>query len=281
MGKTVLVTGASAGIGRACADRLATSGWTVLGASRRGTGATDGSSWEGLSMDVDDDEGVRRTVATARDRLGRIDALVAAAGWGLAGPVEETPIAEAKAQLETNFFGVVRVVQAALPGMRDQGSGRLVLIGSIGGQIGIPFQSFYSASKFALEGFGEALAHEVAPFGIGVTLVDPGNTRTAFTSARRTVGDAGSGPYAAAMAKAVSVMERDEQHGCDPAVVAAAVARVLSSGRPPRRRSVGPAVERLGTVAKRLMPYRLFEAASRSSLGVDRPGRSKGAMSGR
>jgi NAD(P)-dependent dehydrogenase (short-subunit alcohol dehydrogenase family) len=275
-GTTVLVTGASAGIGRACADRLAASGWTVVGASRRGIGADDGTSWEGIRMDVDDDGSVLDAVATVTRRLGRVDALVAAAGWGLAGPAEETPMVDVKAQFETNFFGVVRTVQAVLPTMRAHGGGRLVLIGSIGGQIGIPFQAFYSASKFALEGFAEAIAYEVAPFGIGVSLVDPGNTRTEFTSARRTTSQ-GTGVYAGALSKALTVMERDEQQGSDPAVVARAVARVLRASHPPRRRSVGRSVERLGTVAKRLMPYRFFEAAARSSLGVEPPGRSKGA----
>lgn len=276
MARTVLVTGASAGIGRACADRLATDGWTVVGASRRGTGAADGTLWEGLSMDVEDDEDVRRKVAALTARLGRLDAVVAAAGWGLAGPVEETPLADARAQLETNFFGVVRTVQAVLPAMRSQGGGRLVVIGSIGGQIGIPFQAFYSAGKFALEGFAEALAHEVAPFGIAVSIVDPGNTKTGFTAARRTVGGTDAGPYGPALAKALSVMERDEQRGCDAAVVASAVAGVLGTSRPPRRRSAGKSFERFGTVAKRLLPYRVFEAASRSSLGVDRPKRTGG-----
>ena len=108
---------------------------------------------------------------------GRLDAVVACAGWGLAGAVEQTPMADAQDQFETNFWGAVRVVQQALPAMRRQGRGRIVLMSSIGGIVGHPFQAFYSASKFALEGYGEALAYEVAPFGIQVTLVEPGNVR--------------------------------------------------------------------------------------------------------
>ena len=170
--RRVLVTGASAGIGRACAEGLHTAGWAVTGASRRGT--TSGR-WAGLVMDVDDDDSVRAGVAGLLADGGRIDALVACAGWGLAGAVEQCTIAEAKAQLETNFWGCVRVLQQALPAMREQGSGRIVLMSSIGGLIGIPFQAFYSASKFALEGLGEALAYEVAPLGVHVTLVEPGS----------------------------------------------------------------------------------------------------------
>ena len=171
--------------------------------------------------------------------------------------------------METNFWGAVRVVQHALPIMRRQGRGRVVLISSIGGIVGIPFQSFYSASKFAMEGYGESLAYEVAPFGIQVTLVEPGNVRTDFTQSRRDVpGPGGDDPYREATAKAVGTMIEDEANGVPPADVAAAVQRVLEAGRPPRRVSVGKFDERIGIMGKRLLPYRLFERAAKGSLGV-------------
>jgi NAD(P)-dependent dehydrogenase (short-subunit alcohol dehydrogenase family) len=262
-----LVTGASAGLGRACADRLAAAGWAVTGASRRGTG---GERWTGLVMDVDDETSVRAGVASLQEQSGGIDALVAAAGWGVAGPAEETSIAEAKAQFETNFWGCVRVVQAVLPQMRARRAGRIVLLSSLGGVIGIPFQAYYSASKFALEGFAEALGYEVAPFGIAVTLVQPGNFATDFTASRKMAAAAtGASDYAAATAKAVAAMERDERNGAPPRDVAATVQRVLEARRPPRRVSVGKTSERAGLIAKRLLPFRVFEAAAKSSLGVD------------
>jgi NAD(P)-dependent dehydrogenase (short-subunit alcohol dehydrogenase family) len=264
--RVALITGASAGIGRACADRLAGAGWAVTGASRRGT---PGQGWTGLVMDVDDEAAVQAGVAEVIGQHGHLDAVVAAAGWGVAGSAEDTSLEEAKAQFETNFWGCVRVVQAALPGMRASGAGRVVLVSSLGGVIGIPFQAYYSASKFALEGFAEALAYEVAPFGIAVTLVQPGNIATDFTASRVTAARAaGDTPYAAAMSAAVAAMERDERNGAPAASVAAVVQRVLDSRRPPRRVSVGKAGERAGLVAKRLLPFRVFEAAAKSSLGV-------------
>jgi NAD(P)-dependent dehydrogenase (short-subunit alcohol dehydrogenase family) len=265
--RVALVTGASAGLGRACADRLAAAGWTVTGASRRGIG---GTGWTGVVMNVDNDDSVREGVAGLQEQAGGIDALVAAAGWGVAGPAEETSIAEAKAQFETNFWGCVRVVQAVLPQMRARRVGRIVLISSLTGVIGIPFQAYYSASKFALEGFGESLAYEVAPFGVAVTLVQPGNFATDFTVSRK-MAAATSGPsdYTAATAKAVTAMERDERNGAPPSEVAAAVQRVLEGRRPPRRVSVGKTSERAGLIAKRLLPFRVFEAAAKGSLGVD------------
>jgi NAD(P)-dependent dehydrogenase (short-subunit alcohol dehydrogenase family) len=261
----VLVTGASAGIGRACADRLATAGWTVTGVSRRGTG---GPGWDGLVLDVDDDAAVQTAVSSLVAQHGRLDAVVAAAGWGLAGAAEQTTMAEAKAQFETNFWGCVRVVQAVLPQMRAQRSGRIVLLSSIAGVIAIPFQAYYSASKFALEGFAEALAYEVAAFGVAVTLVQPGNIATEFTARRRFAAAACEGAYAAAAAKAVQLMERDEAAGAPASQVAATVQHVLDGQRPPRRVSVGKASERVGLVAKRLLPFRVFEAAAKGSLGV-------------
>jgi NAD(P)-dependent dehydrogenase (short-subunit alcohol dehydrogenase family) len=264
--RVAVVTGASAGIGKACADRLAATGWSVTGASRRGTGAP---AWPGLVMDVDDDSSVLDGISGVLAREGRIDALVAAAGWGVAGPAEYTTVAEAKAQFETNFWGCVRVVQAVLPQLRAQRSGRIVLISSIGGAIGIPFQAYYSASKFALEGFAESVAYEVGPFGVHITLVQPGNIATDFTASRVVAaGAAGDSVYAAAMHKAISLMERDEANGAPAEQVAVAVERVLSARRPPRRISVGKTGERAGLVAKRLLPFRVFEAAAKGSLGV-------------
>jgi NAD(P)-dependent dehydrogenase (short-subunit alcohol dehydrogenase family) len=257
--RVVVVTGASAGIGRATGQLLLGQGWTVVGASRRGP----------LVMDVDDDESVRAGMAEVVQRHGGIQAVVACAGWGLAGAAEQTPISEAKEQLETNFWGTVRVVQAALPIMRGQGGGRLVLVSSIGGVLGLPFQAFYSAAKFALEGYGEALAYEVAPFGIAVTLIEPGNVRTDFTANRRdVVPPEGEDPYAAMVAKAVGLMARDETNGAPPAAVANAIARVLTSRHPRRRVSVGKLDERVGIVGKRILPYRVFERAAKGSLGV-------------
>jgi NAD(P)-dependent dehydrogenase (short-subunit alcohol dehydrogenase family) len=266
MAKVVVVTGASAGIGRATADRLAGAGWTVVGASRRGTGAP---GWQGLVMDVDDDGSVQDGIAGVLAEHGAIDAVVLSAGWGIAGSVERTDLAEARAQLETNLFGCARVIQAVLPGMRAQGGGRIVPISSIGGIVSIPFQAWYSASKFALEGLCEALAYEVRGFGIHVTLVEPGNIRTDFTAnRRRSDGGPGADPYSGALHHAVTVMERDEARGAPADAVAKAVARVLEARRPPRRRSVGKAGERIGLLAKRLLPFPVFEAAAKRSLGA-------------
>jgi NAD(P)-dependent dehydrogenase (short-subunit alcohol dehydrogenase family) len=261
----ILITGASAGIGRECAIHLSSSGWHVLGASRRGT--SDGS-WQGVQMDVDDDDSVERAFRLIDPRHDQLKAVLACAGWGLAGAAENTSIEDAKAQFNTNFWGAVRVVNAALPRLRERGGGHVVLMSSIGGVLGIPFQAFYSASKFALEGYAESLAYEVAPFNVHVTLVEPGNFKTDFTAARRKVDVTGDDPYRAACEKAIAVMERDESKGANPADVAKVVEKILKSTNPPRRVSVGKFDERMGIMGKRLLPFRIFEKAAKSSLGV-------------
>jgi NAD(P)-dependent dehydrogenase (short-subunit alcohol dehydrogenase family) len=240
-------------------------GHTVIGASRR---TSAGHGWPSLEMDVDDDRsvtaGVERTIA----EFGGLDAVVTCAGWGLAGAIEHTPINDARAQIETNFFGTVRAVVAGLPSLRER-NGNVIIMSSIGGTIGIPFQGYYSASKFALEGWAEALAWEVGPLGVKVTLIEPGNFHTGFTESRKTaMTDGDDDPYAVARTKAIDVMERGELGGAEPSSIAKLVARILASNRAPRRRTVGPAGERIGPMAKRLLPSRVFEAASASSLGV-------------
>lgn len=245
----------------------------MTGADRRSIDGAGGSSsragpaWASLVMDVDDEDAVRAGVSEVLRRHGRIDALVAAAGWGVAGAAEFTPSGDARALFETNFWGCVRLVQAVLPQMRRQRSGRILLVSSMAGLVGLPFGAYYSASKFALEGFGESLAYEVAPFGITVTLLRPANTATDFSLRICTEADT-AGVYATAAAKVIEVRQRDVANGVPPDRVAAAVQRLLESRRPPRRRSAGRPGERIATVTKGIMPFRLFEALSKKRLGV-------------
>src|SRR5437660_2901591 len=173
MSQTILVTGASSGIGQSTARLLAERGFTVFGTARKPDSAKR-EPFTMLALDVRSDESVRACVAQVITKSGRLDVLVNNAGYAMMGAAEETSVEEAKAQFETNFFGIVRMVNAVLPGMRAAGAGKIINISSLAGNTAIPFSAFYSASKFALEGYSESLWYEVRPFGITVSLVEPG-----------------------------------------------------------------------------------------------------------
>ncbi len=261
----VLITGATSGIGWACAEHLARRGYQVFGTGRRAPfppePAPPGKPTL-IRMDVTQDESVQQVVDFIVRETGRLDVAVNNAGFGIAGAVEDTSIEEAKAQLETNFFGVLRVCRAVLPVMRAQGEGLIVNISSLGGIIALPFQAMYSASKFAVEGLTEALRMEVRPFGIRVTLIEPGDMRTEFTAHRVRVAASGEGSaYRARFERTLQVMETDEQHGGSPEAVALLLERILRSPNPAPRYRVGPAFQRLAARLKGILPGRLFEWA--------------------
>ncbi len=214
-------------------------------------------------MDVDDDESVRAGVAAVLAEHGRLDVVVNAAGFGLAGPVETTSLAVARGQLETNFWGTVRVTREVLPALRAAGAGLLVNVSSLAGVFAIPFQAYYTASKFALEGWSEALAYEVGPSGIDVTLVEPGNISSGFTAARREAREADREPYGDAYRRAIEIMIRDEGEAVGPEVVARTIAGVVAARRPPRRVTSGSRGERSTVLLRRLLPARLFESIGR------------------
>ena len=179
-GKTAFVTGASSGIGKAAAQALAKAGYRVVGTSRK---ATPGEVRDGIRMiacDVTDDASVSQAVALAHAELGSIHLLVNNAGYALSGAAEESSIEQVRALFDTNFLGVVRVTNAVLPIMRQQGHGRILTTGSVMGIIPGPFGAYYAASKHAIEGYSESLDHEVRTFGIRVAVIEPWATKTAI-----------------------------------------------------------------------------------------------------
>jgi NAD(P)-dependent dehydrogenase (short-subunit alcohol dehydrogenase family) len=262
--RVVLVTGASSGIGAACAARLAAAGHRVFGTTRREPPEAI-TALEWLVLDVRDDASVARGVAELLDAAGRIDVLVNNAGFGLAGAVEDTAPEELVRQLDTNLLGPLRMARAVVPAMRAQARGRIVQISSLAGRIGVPFQGAYAASKFALEGLSEALALELRPFGIDVVLVEPGDVRSGFTAARTWTAGARASPlYRERAARAIAAMERAERSGPPPERVARLVARIVTARRPRLRYVCATPVERLGLLAQRVLPGRAFEALLRA-----------------
>jgi NAD(P)-dependent dehydrogenase (short-subunit alcohol dehydrogenase family) len=257
--KVVLITGASSGIGQACARHLARHGYQIFGTSRRPQPEAE-EPFEMIPMDVTDEDSVRQGVATVLARAGRLDAVVNNAGFGFGGAVEDTSIDEAQQIFETNFFGVLRVCRAVLPHLRERRAGTIVNVSSLGGLVAQPFVGMYCATKFAMEGASEALRMEVRPFGIHVVLIEPGDTRTAFTAnRRRTQASQAASPYADNMQRAMVVIERDEQSGISPEAVARLLERILRSRSPRLRYPVASAFQRFIVGARNLTPAGLYE----------------------
>jgi NAD(P)-dependent dehydrogenase (short-subunit alcohol dehydrogenase family) len=255
--KVVFITGASSGIGKTCAEYLRERGHKVYCGSRS---TEENLQLGNMVLNVNEDDSVNRAISNILQQEKRIDVVVNAAGYGVVGAVEDTSVAEAKAQFETNFFGVLRVCKAALPVMRNQGSGLIINISSIAGLVSLPFQAFYSASKFALEGMSEAMRMEVAPFGIKVVLVEPGDFRTQFTVNRRRVDKAANNSsYRDRYTRALAVFEKEEINGDDPIAVARLVARIIDSKSPRLRYSVGPTGERIVPGLKQILPHKIYQ----------------------
>ena len=266
----VLVTGGTSGIGLATARLLAQRGFTVVAVGRHTDGleaaGPDGASAQGSLTFRHMDVTVSDQIADVISALPRLDAVVHCAGFGIAGSAERTPIEAVRRQFEVNYFGVLRVNGLALPLMRRTAArthrpGHVVVVGSIAGRIGIPFQSHYSSTKAALEVYVEALRLEGRRHGVTATIVEPGDLATGFTKARE-VDEPADSPYAAELRRSVGQMEHDELSGAGPETVATVVAHVIASPRPPVRVAVGASYKALMQL-KRVMPDRLVEAIMR------------------
>ncbi len=265
--KVVLVTGASSGIGSAIAARLVADGYRVFGTSRKGAGGM-AEGVEPLALDVCSDESVRTCIDTLLARAGRIDILVNNAGYLLVGAIEEATLDQAHAQLETNFFGVVRVVKAVLPAMREQKSGKIINISSLAGMVAVPFWGFYNASKFAVEGYSETLRLELAPLGIRVAMVEPGAIKTPFYAQPITEPMTEYAPW---RDRALKTMKGFEDNAPGPDVVAALVSRIARKNKPRLRNRVTREAT-LFPFLRWLLPAGAFESGVRSGFNLDKEG---------
>lgn len=224
--KVVLITGASAGIGFEAAQQLMQKGVKVYAASRRGGVSQKDDKSEGqlihVKMDVNVESDIAAVVAQIMSENNHLDAVVCNAGNGIAGSIEDTNIEETRYQFETNFFGVVKTIQACLPIFRKQGYGKIITVSSLAGIIPIPFQTFYSSVKAALVLFMNGLSIETKPFGIQCCTILPGDTKTEFTTARKytEASQNKQSVYFNTLKKSVGRMEKDEQNGMSAAAVA-------------------------------------------------------------
>jgi NAD(P)-dependent dehydrogenase (short-subunit alcohol dehydrogenase family) len=256
MSQVWFITGSSRGIGRAHAEAVLAAGHRLVATARNPTQLSDlveryGDRLCAVALDVTDERTALTAVQSAVDVFGRLDVLVNNAGYGDLSSIEDTSMKDFRAQIETNLFGVVNVTKAALPIMRRQGSGRILQFSSVGGRVGPVGRGAYAAAKWGVEGFSEVLAKEVDPFGIKVTIVEPGGFRTDFAGASTTI--APDNPVYAATVGKVARFQRDyngAQPG-DPVKAAAAILRVASADDPPLRLLLGSDAVRAADEAAR------------------------------
>jgi NAD(P)-dependent dehydrogenase (short-subunit alcohol dehydrogenase family) len=269
--RAVLITGCSSGIGRATAERLADRGWTVY-ATARDVEAIAPLGERGcrlLPLDVTDEESMRRAVEEVERAEGAVGVLVNNAGYSQSGAVEEVPMEKVRRQFETNVFGLVRMCQLVLPGMRGQGFGRIVNLSSMGGRLTFPGGGFYHASKYAVEAISDSLRFEVRGFGVEVVVIEPGLIRTGFAETALSSMDDGAepsnnDPYAGFEAGVARATRKNYERGPlarlggGPEAVAETVERAISSARPRTRYTVTPSAKLLIS-ARRLLPDRAWD----------------------
>jgi NAD(P)-dependent dehydrogenase (short-subunit alcohol dehydrogenase family) len=263
MNTVVLITGASSGIGKACAEYLAAKGLTVYGTSRKET-TSPAPNVHMLNMDVTDASSVKATVDRIIAEQGHLDVVINNAGMGIGGALELATPEEIKLQMDTNFLGMVNVCTAVLPHLRQAGGGKIINLSSLGGVMGIPFQGFYSASKFAIEGYSETLSLEVHPFRIKVVLIEPGDFNTGFTS-NRVISEKtkNSKTYEEQFSKTMAVIEKEETGGGNPVKIAKLMYRVIRSKYPKFRYKTGNFVQTNFARAKKFIPARTYQSLLR------------------
>ncbi len=264
--KAVLITGCSTGIGRAAAERLGRAGHTVYATARRKSAIEDleRAGCRTLALDVTDEESMRAAVETVVQEQGAVGALVNNAGYSQSGAIETVPLEDVRRQFETNVFGLIRMCQLVLPGMRDQGFGRIVNISSMGANFTFPGGGVYHATKYAVEAISDALRFEVKCFGVDVVVVQPGLIRTEFGTTAAGEVKQEDGPYAAFNARVASstqsVYEKGPlaRFGGDPEDVAKVIEEAITRPSPKTRVRVTPSAHML-IGQRRLMTDRLWD----------------------
>ena len=266
--RVVLITGASSGVGQSTALLLSQKGYKVFGTSRNSASAEAIPTVAMLPLDVRSDDSVAACVKAVADEAGRIDVLVNNAAYELAGALEETSIDEAKAQFETNFFGVIRMVKAVLPSMRQNRQGQIINVSSLSGVSSIPFMGIYSASKFALEGYTQALRLEVHPFNIHVSLAEAGFLKTPMMN-KRQVSTVQLEDYNLWRQRAFDAIRDHEQKAPGADLVAQTLLSIIAS-KTPRLRYVIGSQAKFTTRLQRFLPEGTYERGVRSTFRLDK-----------
>ena len=253
---TVLITGITSGFGRAMAEQFAAAGHKVYGTYRHASEPIPGVVY--IKADVTDDAQVAATVNQVLEAEGRIDIFINNAGMGFGGPLEFASVEDARRQMDVNWLGMVRFVTRIVPAMRKQRGGKIFCFSSIGGLMGLPFQGLYSASKFAIEGYCEALRLETRDTGIRIIVIEPGDFATAFTAQRRSSNSPEVHAAYPKYAKSLSSIEHDENTGLKPEYLARKILKIAGKRHPAYHYIIASPLQKLSVFAKRILPSRWF-----------------------
>lgn len=252
----ILITGISSGFGKAMAERLCADGHKVYGTHRREVEHIPGVQY--ICADSSDEKQVEAAVSTVLEAEGRIDVFINNAGMGIGGPLEFSSLSDAERQMDVNWMGMVRFLHFVVPAMRRQGSGKIICISSIGGLLGLPYQGLYSASKFAIEGYCEALRLELQHFGIKVVVVAPGDFSTGFTAVRKSVSDPEVHKVYPKYAASLAGIEKDENSGLKPEYLAAKISKIVRKKNPRYHYIISTFLQKLSVIIKPILPPSVF-----------------------
>ena len=258
MNKIILITGGSSGIGKAIGEFLHHKGFVVYGTSRNPEKIAN-SVFTLIALDVKNSESIQKAVSKVIAISGRLDVLINNAGVGITGPLEEIPLAEIKANFDTNFFGPIAVMQAVLPQMRKQQSGLIINISSIAGYMGLPYRSIYSASKGALSIVTEALRMEVKSFGIQITDVAPGDFATNIAASRFHAPVNRDSVYEKPYAATLQMMDDHVDSGSNPLEMAQAIYAIIQNPKPKVHYRIGLFLQKFSIILKKILPDRVYE----------------------
>ena len=258
MQKVVVITGGSSGIGKSVGEFLSDKGFTVYGTSRNPERITN-SRFPLLALDVRNKESIQKAFAEVIAKSGRIDVVINNAGVGITGPIEEIPTEEIRNNFETNFFGPIEVMKAALPQMRSQKSGLIINITSIAAYMGLPYRGIYSASKGALELITEAIRMEVKSFGIHITNVAPGDFATNIASGRYHAPVISGSAYEIPYGNTLKMMDEHVDSGSNPNEMAEAIFKIIQTPNPKIHYKIGVFMQKFSIVLKRILPDKVYE----------------------
>lgn len=258
MPKTVFITGASSGIGKAIGEHLTAKGYKVFGTSRNPE-RISGLPFTLVKMDVNDVDSIESAIDEVISKAQKIDVLINNAGVGITGPIEETPEEEMKKAFDTNLFGPINVIKAVLPYMRNQGEGRILNITSIAGYMGLPYRGIYSATKAAFEITMEAMRMEILQFGIKMSNVAPGDFATNIASGRYHSPVIKGSPYEQVYGKTLQLMNEHVDSGEDPMKMAKAVYKIINTANPKIHYKIGSPLQKFSIVLKRILPDKTYE----------------------